>query len=228
MTNVVRLTNGGTIQVRTGVLQGIGPQGPRGLIGLTGPIGEPGPDGLTGPPGSITQISSKAIVASSQALSAATDTLIAFATVVHDDSSAFTSSTNVTLHDIGDWMITVTATFADPGSATGWRQIKLNSVTNGDLLFDKRVSIVGDTSICQFTFTHRSTISNEVVRVYGRSTQALNVTAGSIVVTRVGSGPPGTTGPAGPTGANGPIGLTGPQGPDGNAGSGFVHYSDLL
>lgn len=228
MTNVVRLINGGAIQLRTGVLQGIGPVGPRGLVGPAGPQGEPGPQGETGPQGAITKIGTKVGIASTQNLTANTSTLIAFANVFYDDGAMATSSTNFTCADIGDYAISMWLAFNDPGSASGYRQIKLNSVTNGDLAFDQRTASVGTTTYCQLSWVHRSTIANEVLRVYAQSTQALIVGAGAMVFERVGSGPQGPVGPAGPTGPVGPTGAAGPQGPAGNASSGFTTYADLL
>lgn len=51
---IIRLTNGGAIQVRTGVLQGVGPVGP---AGPTGPTGPAGPTGATGPAGADGEVS---------------------------------------------------------------------------------------------------------------------------------------------------------------------------
>src|SRR4051812_37067117 len=105
MSNVIRLVNGGTIQVRTGVLAGIGPSGPRGLIGETGPDGPQGPVGETGAMGQILQVQTKAVVSGTTTLNPDTDTLIAFGSVSYDDLSAATSSTNFTLHDAADYQI---------------------------------------------------------------------------------------------------------------------------
>ena len=93
MANVVRLNNGGVIQVRTGVLQGIGPIGPRGLVGPAGPQGETGPQGDTGPMGGISQYLSKAKVSATTGLAPDVNTLLAFSTVVVDELSAFKTST---------------------------------------------------------------------------------------------------------------------------------------
>ena len=62
MANVVRLVNGGTIQVKTGVLQGVGPQGPRGYVGPQGPQGEQGPVGEQGQIGQILQQATRTTV----------------------------------------------------------------------------------------------------------------------------------------------------------------------
>lgn len=46
--NTIRLTSGGTLQVRTGVIQGLGPTGATGATGLTGPMAEFGTPTITG------------------------------------------------------------------------------------------------------------------------------------------------------------------------------------
>src|SRR5215831_14946849 len=102
-TNVIRLVNGGSIQVRTGVLQGIGPQGPRGVAGPQGIDGLQGPQGEVGPMGQILQLSGLTKVSINNTLAAATDTTISFGTVSYDDLSCFTSISNITLVAAGDY-----------------------------------------------------------------------------------------------------------------------------
>src|SRR3954464_13278331 len=105
MANVIRLVNGGTLQVRTGVIQGIGPQGPRGSVGAEGQQGDQGPVGETGPMGQIIQIQGRSMVNSANPLAANTDTAITFGSVTYDDLSCFTSISNITLVAAGDYLL---------------------------------------------------------------------------------------------------------------------------
>lgn len=231
MTNVVRLLNGGTIQVRTGVLQGIGPQGPRGLTGPPGQQGEQGPTGEVGPIGQILQVQMLANVSSTITVNADTDTLVSFGTVVYDDLIAHQSSTNMRLIDIGDYLISCYLKFDLPADAgDGARDIWFQSTTNGTIARTSYQAISDAPTYVSLAFPHRTTVSNEIINVYVRSGDNLSagVSAGALTITRVGSGPVGAQGPAGPTGAVGATGPTGPQGPDGNASSGFATYADLL
>src|SRR5688572_3203978 len=107
MGNIVRLSSGGQIQVRTGVLSGVGPQGPRGLVGPPGADGAQGPAGQTGPMGVVAKMMSRAVVSSTTSVTANTNTEVAFATVNYDDLGCFTSATTITIKDIADYMFTV-------------------------------------------------------------------------------------------------------------------------
>ena len=78
MANVIRLVNGGSIQVRTGVIQGVGPQGPRGVQGNQGIDGDQGPQGEPGPIGQILQLQGRTRVATSNVIALNTDTVVAF------------------------------------------------------------------------------------------------------------------------------------------------------
>jgi len=231
MSNVIRLLNGGTIQVRTGVLAGVGPEGPRGLVGPAGPQGEQGFQGDQGPIGQILQRQSRAVVSGTTTVSPDTDTLVAFGTVSYDDMGACTSSTNFTLTDVGDYQLNCYLKFEMPANAPdGHRTIFFSSTTNGEIARTSRNAILDEATYVDLSFPHRSTVSGEVIRVYARSGDDLscNVTAGSIVITRTGSGPQGPQGPAGPAGPTGATGPAGPTGATGSASSGFATYADLL
>ena len=231
MTNVVRLLNGGTIQVRTGVLQGIGPQGPRGLTGPPGQQGEQGPTGEVGPIGQILQVQMRAIVASTLTVTADTDTVVSFGTVVYDDLTAHQSSTNMRLVDIGDYLLSCYLKFDLPADAgDGARDIWFQSTTNGTIARASHQAISDAATYVSLAFPHRTTVSNEIINVYVRSGDNLSagVSEGALTITRVGSGPVGVQGPTGPQGSVGATGAQGPQGPDGNASSGFATYADLL
>lgn len=231
MSNVVRLNNGGAIQVRTGVLAGIGPQGARGAVGPSGPTGEQGPKGDQGEIGQILQMSMRANVSANQTVASNTDVLLAFGTVSHDDMSAAVSSTNFRLSDLGDYLLSAWVKFELPGNAgEGSRQLWFNSSASGLVARASYTGITDEVTYANLTFPHRCTSTNEVITVYARSGDDLpvNVTAGSFSLVRTGSGPQGPVGPQGPQGGFGPQGPAGPQGPDGNANSGYATYADLL
>ena len=231
MANVVRLVSGGTIHVRTGVLAGIGPQGPTGIQGDTGPDGPAGPTGETGPMGQILNVMSRADVSSTTALTTNTDTLVAFATVAYDDLSCFASSTNIVLADIADYLISVYVRFdlgADAGDST--RDIWILSGTQGTIARTSRLAVADEATYADLSFPIRTSVSDELIQIKARHSDNLSIgiTAGAVSVNRIGSGPIGATGPAGPQGEIGVTGATGPQGDDGDAGSGFATYADLL
>ena len=223
MSNVVRLVNGGSIQVRTGVIQGIGPQGPRGLVGPNGAQGDQGPVGEVGPMGQILQIQGLSTVGTNNTLAAGSDTVIAFGSVSYDDPSCFTSTSNITLTAAGDYLLSVWLRF-DAATATK-RELWLQ--TGAAVI--ARKSVIADTGIfyLDLSMPYRA-VGGDVINVHALSAAASAVSQGSITVTRMGSGPPGPAGPVGPAGPIGATGAAGPTGPAGAANSGFSKYGDLL
>lgn len=225
MANVVKLLNGGTLQVRTGVLAGIGPVGPRGPVGPQGMQGIQGPTGEQGPIGQILQIQAKALVSGVTSLTQNVETNVAFGTVAYDDLSVFASSTNFTFAEAGDYLIDGWVTYG-AGSGSGIRTLKVVSATNGDIWKDSVYATALNHGIhCPY----RVLSAGETLHITATSTDptGLNITAGACVITRVGSGPKGDTGPQGPQGIAGPQGPTGPQGNDGDVNSGFATYGDI-
>ena len=223
MSNVVRLVSGGSIQVRTGVIQGIGPQGPRGVAGPQGPDGEQGPVGDTGPQGQILQLQGLSGVATNNPLSSGADTVIAFGSVSYDDLSAFTSTSNITLTAAGDYLLSCWLRF-DAATATKremWFQTGASTIA--------RKTMMADTGIvyCDLAMPFRAA-GGEVVNVHALAGVATGISMGSVTVTRVGSGPPGPAGPVGPQGPIGATGAAGPTGPAGSASTGFSSYALLL
>lgn len=230
MANIVRLLNGGQLQVRTGVLQGVGPQGPagpQGPMGNEGPVGDIGP---TGPPGAITQFASKYNVNTGQSLTPDVAALVSFGNVVYDDHSAYTSSTAFTLPSIGDYLFT---SWVEINKATtlgdGPRSLWLESETQG-MISRVQCLAVADTST--FLNLHgfvRTTVVNEIFHIYALSgdDETVSLSAGTVTICRIGSGPKGDTGPQGP---EGPVGAQGIQGPQGDEGSGvgpFATYGEV-
>ena len=227
MSNVIRMVNGGTIQVRTGVMAGVGPQGQRGLIGPPGIDGPQGPDGPEGPIGQILQKQSRANLSGTITILPAADTLLPFATVAYDDLSCFASTTNVVLHEIGDYQINVWVG-VNASSAASFHDIWIQSVTNGLVAKHSQYARVDAITHVAISYPLRSTIVNEVVNLYIRTSDpvATNITQGALSVTRTGSGSVGPVGPAGPVGPPGPVGPAGPVGPTGSASGGFATYDD--
>lgn len=228
--NIIRLVNGGSIQVRTGVLQGVGPVGPRGQVGPPGPDGPAGPQGEPGPVGQILQRQGKWIVTGSVAVAPDTDVLVPFATTAYDDMGAATSTTTFELDDIGDYQLNVWLRFDLPANAADdYREIALNSVTNGEICRTSVPATIGRETYVSLSFPHRTTVASEVIRVYARSGDdaSLNITAGALAITRTGSGPQGPAGPQGPQGATGAQGIQGPQGAAGSSGAGYTTYAAL-
>lgn len=233
MSNVVRLVNGGQIQVRTGVLQGVGPAGPTGPAGPIGPQGDPGPTGATGPAGTHVAYSGKYAMAASQTLTADTDTPVLFATLVHAEDTTMQEANDYEykIPDVGDWVINAWVRFAMPGAGTGdsLRALYIQSGTNGLLARSQQQATSDDATYINVAYTHRTTVTDESIIIYARHSDdaSLDITQGRLTITRVGAGPVGATGPTGATGATGPAGPTGPTGPTGSGSDPFATYNDL-
>lgn len=231
MANVIRLNNGGVIQVRTGVLQGIGPIGPRGLVGPAGQQGDQGPQGETGPMGAITQSMSRTKVGGPQSVGPSTDTLVTFGSVSYDDMNAFTNSTTVTFPEAGDYLLNAWLQLELPtgGTAAGLRSVWFVSSVEGTIARKQLSAATSDKSHVTLNFPHRAA-AGETIKVYVRSGDAssISLSAGSLVVNRIGAGLRGVAGPQGPAGAVGPVGAQGPAGPSGTANAGYATYSGLL
>ena len=230
MANVIKLVNGGSIQVRTGVLAGVGPSGPRGLLGPAGPAGPPGPDGPPGPIGQILQVMSRANINSTTAVLPDTNTLVSFGGVQYDDLTCFATATNFVLATPNDYLFSVWVGFDLPAnSPDGSRQIYLQSSVAGVIARAQVPPVADDVTYVNLVYPFRSTQAGETINVYARQGDdlTLNITSGAISINRVGSGPQGPVGPAGPQGLTGPQGAQGPTGPTGSAGAGYMTYADL-
>ena len=234
MGNVIRLTNGSTVMVRTGILAGVGPQGPRGLVGPQGPDGAQGPKGDTGPPGSITQYASR-FYTSTQSLSASTETPVAFASVGYDDMGVQLNTTTWGAPEgaAGDYLYDATLFLADYG--TNGRIIAY-IVSNMNGRMGGAQITLGTWNTALQTPLHVSYLARATefetfqIKLIADSTDTtITVTANSVLsITKCGPGPQGPPGPTGPAGSTGPAGATGATGPAGSAGSGYATYDDLL
>lgn len=226
MANVVRLVSGGSIQVRTGVIQGIGPIGPTGSQGNQGIQGEPGIQGEVGPPGSVLKQSALTQVATTNPIGVDTDTVIAFGSSPYDQLDAFTSTINCTLTEPGDYLLSVWLRF--DAAADSLREAWF--LTDSTIIArSSRMSGGGGPFYLDLTTIFRAA-GGEVVNVIVRSGAATAVSSGggNWTCTRVGSGPPGPIGPKGDKGDIGLVGPAGPKGDDGDANSGFSTYAEML
>lgn len=226
---VIKLSNGGQLQVRTGVLQGIGPVGPQGVKGDKGDPGPDGPQGPTGAPGAITQFATKASVTTAISLASDVDTLITFPNVAYDDLNIATSSTNFTIKATGVYLITAWVRFDMPTNAgDGPRSLWITSSTRGTLARTGVLSVADEQTYVQVAWPDYYT-AGEVINVKARQGDDLSVAVslGSIAVVRMGSGPVGPAGPTGPAGPVGPQGVQGPQGVAGSSGTGYSTYGTL-
>lgn len=227
MSNVVRLSNGGTIIVRTGVIQGIGPQGPRGVAGNQGSQGEQGPIGEQGPMGQILKRGGLTRVGSSNPVAANTDTVVAFGAPGYDDDlAAFGPGSSVcTLTSPGDYMLSVWLKF--DSAAAGSREVWFASAGSTLARASHYTGVAMDFYV-NLAFPFRA-VGGEVINTLVRSSVATTIAAGGCwAVTMMGSGPVGPPGPEGPQGPLGPQGAKGDPGASGTANSGFAKYSDLL
>lgn len=229
MPNVVRLVNGGTIQVRTGVLQGIGPVGPTGPVGPVGPQGVDGPTGPVGPPGSITQFGSRFTASAAQTLAAAADTLVTTDTTQYDDLNAHSSSTNYVLTEPGDYMLMAWVAFDAPtAGGTKSRAAWFIGDSWGMAARAEYLCSPDTTTHINLMCPVRITTA-DTFHLYVRSNDPNQVTlsTGTVHIERIGSGPQGIQGIQGPQGIPGPTGPKGDQGPAGSGQGPFTSYDNM-
>lgn len=231
MANVIRLVNGGSIQVRTGVIQGVGPQGPTGPVGGPGPDGEQGPQGEQGPMGQILQSQGLTKVNLTNTITANTDTVISFGSRLYDDPGFFpgTSNSNIVLPEVGDYLLSCWLKCNATTGAT-IRDIWFNSVANGLIARASRTAVASTDIYLNLTHPYRVLLgmAPETLNVLVRSGSAITIDTGACTVTRIGSGPKGDKGDQGIQGNQGIKGDKGDTGPAGNANAGFAKYSDML
>lgn len=225
MTSTVRRLNAGsTIHIRTGVLQGIGPQGPR---GATGPQGIRGPIGSPGPPGPTGYVDESAMRASGSGnVAHGTPTIATFASLTDDSEGIYDSSTTFTLHT-GNWQGMAHIRFAKRSVAgSGSRKVEIVN-TGGTVIAATSVAAApdDDTHVTVSFALRANTGIGIQVRITQTDGATLNYNS-SIFVSRIGPGAPGPMGPEGPTGPPGPRGNPGPVGPSGTL-SPSTTFADL-
>lgn len=235
--SVTRVGNGGTLQVRVGVLSGVGPVGPKGPKGDRGDAGPIGPEGPEGPMGALSELLSVTTVASPQTVpaNAASSLLVAFGAVDRDDHNVFASSTTIVTPDIGGvYQMQGHLRFEKPGNdGNGFRRVWVMEDLPGtsedktiyEIMFP---AVVLNATVVPINVTFEAK-ADATYKIYCSASDdlAVNLSSGRLSVNRIGAGPVGPTGPTGPTGGPGPQGAVGPQGPAGNSSSGFSSYEAL-
>lgn len=227
--NVVRLSSGSTIVVRTGVLSGIGPSGPVGPAGPEGPQGGAGPQGVPGPTGSVDNAITQLTGSDTNfSVPVGTNVMAVFPTVINDEHHLQQSSSVLRLPD-GNWFFVATVTFNRPAAgATGSREVHVlyDSVQKYKVV-EAAVSSA-ETVVQVMGFIDARSAPDKDMQVRVRHTDTTSVTAwASVDVTRIGPGPEGPLGPPGPAGGPGPDGPAGPPGPAGSILEPTTTYSDL-
>jgi hypothetical protein len=217
-TSVTRIVTGDVIQVRTGVIQGIGPQGP---TGPQGSIGLTGPQGVQGVPGPMGQIDDFMTYAHSygnaQNVASNTPTLLTMPTVVRDDAGVLVTTTALAL-PIGVWYIQVSTQWTKPSTqnAGGWRKLEiLYNAAVWDAVSQNAVPDTDTFGACRSLIP----VTTPGLFVNFQATQSDSVaisTQSKFYATQLGPGAQGGPGPQGPAG---PVGQTGPTGPIGPAGT---------
>ena len=227
MSSVVRLPSGGTIQVRTGVIQGIGPTGPEGKIGPIGPIGPIGEVGPVGPPGQITRIGARCSAPGTQDVPMNSDTDVSFNGATYDDMGIAALPALFTVKEDSDYLVSVWLRLSRPiGTPVGGRRV---SVVSGSTVLASITTgaVEGMDTDVQLTSVHRALVGNTFKIVTRHSdTTPLTITDGVIAVHQVGSGPMGPQGIQG-VGEQGPIGPEGPRGPTGSGNGPFATYKSV-
>lgn len=232
---VVRVSSGEIIQVRTGVIQGIGPQGPRGATGPQGSTGPQGPQGVPGPTGYVTDFSSY-FTASAQGIGTTTITSnlptawsnMAFGTVVRDELSAQTSTVNYDLAT-GDYTGVVYVQFQKQTSvsASGFRGVQVISagVTVAQMLIPANTLVHTDITL---PFALRSASASDVINIKVAHNEGVSINVlGNLWFNKTGPGVQGAIGPQGPVGATGPQGVQGPVGPAGSVANNTTTFATL-
>lgn len=220
---ITRLPTGGVIQIRTGVVQGIGPQGP---TGPTGPRGETGPQGAQGVPGPAGYAAQYSTLATSGATGVGATTVtsnyptawtnLSFGTISHDDINAVSSATNIVFPAGRDYNIQLMVRFYKPaGNGTGFRGIQVTY--GGSTIQEQIIQAVSLTdTIMVLNASLRSTSGSTVMNLKVAHNEAATINVSSrLWINAVGPGAPGPAGPAGPPGPQGAQGVQGPAGPSG-------------
>ena len=230
-TQVVKVPNGGTIAVRTGLLRGAGPQGP---MGPQGPAGPQGVGGIQGPAGQInallTRLTSSAAVATSSDKwypvtmdTRGQDDLL----VPGNDGLNLQFQSAITCLLVAVVQFETTHAPSSGGVAGGARRLRWvdasGSVLNGTQFAVEAAHNEPTIAVMM------NVISPDPSRFYHLEAQSrddlgVTVTNRYVTLIQVGAGPPGPLGPPGPVGSTGPQGATGAAG---SASSGYGTYNAI-
>jgi len=230
-TQIIRLGNGDSVQVRSGILRGSGPPGPEGPANsLTiGTVTEDTVADATisgtppyqtldlvlptstveGPMGVIQDYLTQARLTNSTGLTSGAETLLSFDTVDVDELSMVLNSTTFDPVPSGQddrvMSFTVSVTFTNP-AATGVGYRKLTVKNDSAVVIDSMTvpAVTTSSGVTQIVMPVIARFNaNTNFRVYVTHTQgtSLNVTAAKVTCIRVGTGPTGPEGPTGPANA---------------------------
>jgi hypothetical protein len=225
--SVIRVRSGDVVQVRTGVLRGIGPEGP---VGPIGPQGPPGEQGLKGDTGMIGDLYST-LSSTAQVATGSTWTDLSYQTVVHNEILTIVDTFTFKFKEAGTYLLTAETQFNETavgGTSTGARGVQLlNSSTATTQAIATADAVVNGATVLTLSqqVEVTSTLHTYKMQAFSKDGAAVNVSTRSIKLIRVGSGPAGVQGPPGPIGVQG---SQGPAGPIGNAGSGFTTFDAVM
>lgn len=229
--SVTKIANGGTVIVRTGVLQGVGPIGPQGPRGFEGPAGGPGPAGPTGSQGAVVENYSMGTLAAPVSLASGASANLGFNAVI-DENDVFQSLTNLTPGTDGTYYVSLYAVFTAPANeGDGSRTLTFYQLLGGAetrIGFAKVAAAPDGTTVLSLSGVfRRADGATYHVRAGSTDDVAVSVSEARITYNRIGAGARGAVGPAGVQGPLGPQGPAGPTGPPGSATDGFDTFEDL-
>ena len=216
---VVRLVTGDVIEIRTGAIQGVGPQGNQGIQGEKGDTGDTGPTGATGPTGPEGMVREDAAIVTMGSTSIADNTFVALklTTVEYDPYSWVDNtgaSTKIVL-PVGNYFAMGYVLYSPPaGTGVGYRLMSLlyNNVFVGG---QQTPAVTGVSTSVTGSAMFRATSATPYLELKTQHTQgtALSIISARLAVSRIGAGSPGIQGPIGPTGPAGPAStVPGPPG----------------
>lgn len=223
---VVRLRNGESIVVRTGVLRGAGPMGPLGPRGVIGPAG---PIGVKGDPG---QVSDKALhLSSSSSISVSFDQWYdaPLEDIVEDVGVLKTPRPDVysfSVIESGRYLVTMEITFAKPAAnASGSRRVRLVDQAGIPMILEAVDAALNEDTVVNVSYLVKLDPGRSYkLQLQARDASAVASTMRRIALERVGSGPQGIAGPLGPAGQTGPAGQVGAPG---SSGTGYASFNAL-
>jgi hypothetical protein len=222
--SVRRLGSGETIQIRTGVIQGIGPQGPRGSVGEKGDKGDQGNQGIPGPTGYVDESATEATGFGT--VNHNTTAIAAFQTVATDEALIVASATSFTLN-VGGWQGTAWIRFAKRSGITGAGSRRVEALLGGTVVAATTIAAAPDhDSDVTLAFTVKPTVGSTLqIRLFHTEGASLDYTS-RIWISRIGAGIQGPEGPEGPIG-QGIQGIQGPQGPPGSLVDNSTTFADI-
>lgn len=216
---IMRLRNGDTVQVRTGSVQGIGPEGPRGGVGPAGPQGETGPKGDPGPTGyvdeSVTMCQATTLL---QPVAPNTVTPVEFPLSMRDDLTLRATNGSFTL-PAGVYYVSANVRIRETeGGNEGNRAL---AVRVGNDVWWEELQPVADgqsqtLNVAGIVYTQRE--EQLTITIEHTDLQSQFIETARVALCRIGAG---AQGPAGVAGERGPVGATGPRGPQGEPGTYF-------